>query len=116
MKRNIVQERSYSFAIRIIGLARWLGFRKEYELSGQVLRAGTGIGSNIEEALAAISRADFIAKMSIASKEARESYYWLRLLRDPGIVPSRKIQQLVDECLELVKILTSIIKSSQTRI
>jgi four helix bundle protein len=113
MKDNIIQQKSYSFAIRIVGLARWLRARKEHDLSSQVLRAGTGIGSNVEEALAAISRPDFVAKMGIASKEARESHYWLRLLRDAGIVPARQIDQLVGESLELVRILTSIVKTTQ---
>src|SRR5207245_747603 len=82
MKKSIIKEKSYAFAVRIIVLARWLRERRDYELAGQVLRAGTGIGANVEEALAGISRADFVAKMSIASKEARETHYWLRLLRD----------------------------------
>jgi four helix bundle protein len=114
MKENVIQDKSYSFAIRIITLARWLRSQKEYDLSTQVLRAGTGIGSNVEEALAAISRPEFVAKMGIASKEARESYYWLRLLRDAGVVPRRRIQTLIVECLEVVRILTAIIKTSRT--
>lgn len=114
MKDNIVQKKSYLFAVRIVGLARWLRQKREYDLSSQILRAGTGIGSNVEEALAAISRPDFVAKMGVASKEARESYYWLRLLRDAQVVPARRIEQLAGECLELVRILTSIIKTAQS--
>jgi len=113
MKPNIVQDKSYSFAIRIISVARWLRTQKEFELSSQVLRAGTGIGSNVEEALAAVSRPDFVAKMGVASKEARESYYWLRLLRDAGVLPNRKIGPLLNDCLDLVRLLTAIIKTSQ---
>ena len=82
MKESIIKEKSYAFALQIIGLARWVRERKEYEFASQVLRAGTGIGANVEEALAGVSRADFIAKMAVASKEARETHYWLRLLRD----------------------------------
>jgi four helix bundle protein len=63
--------------------------------------------------MAAVSRPDFVAKMGIASKEARESYYWLRLLRDAGVVPSRRIQPLLNECLELVRLLTAIMKTTQ---
>jgi four helix bundle protein len=114
MKENIIREKSYCFALRTITLARWLRGQKEYDLSSQMLRAGTGIGSNVEEALAAISRRDFVAKMGIASKEARESYYWLRLLRDARVVPLRRIEPLITECLEVVRILTAIIKTSQT--
>jgi len=116
MKHNLVQEKSYSFAIRILAVARWLRAKKKFDLGSQVLRAGTGIGSNVEEALAAVSRPDFVAKMGIASKEARETYYWLRLLRDASMVPHPRIQPLVDECLELVRILTAIMKTAQGKV
>jgi four helix bundle protein len=76
MKESIIKNKSYAFALRIIGLARWMRARKEFELASQVLRAGTGIGANVEEALAGVSRADFIAKMAVASKEARETHYF----------------------------------------
>ena len=113
MKSSVVQDKSYSFALRIITLAKWLREQKEFEIARQVLRAGTAIGSNVEEALAGISRADFIAKMSIASKEARETHYWLRLLRDSKIVPDTKMSKLDGESLELIRILTAIVKTSQ---
>ena len=74
MKTNVVKDKTYAFALRIVQLTHSLREQKEYELAGQVLRAGTSIGANVEEALAGISRADFVAKMSIASKEARESH------------------------------------------
>jgi four helix bundle protein len=113
MKTSIVKEKSYTFALHVIHLARWLRERREYELAGQVLRAGTSIGANIEEALAGISRPDFVAKMGLASKEARETYYWLRLLRDSKITPSEQIHSLIDDAQELLRILTSIVKTSQ---
>lgn len=112
MKTSIVKEKSYTFALNVIHLARWLRERREYELAGQVLRAGTSIGANIEEALAGISRPDFVAKMGLASKEARETYYWLRLLRDSKITPSEQIHSLIDDAQELLRILTSIVKTS----
>lgn len=115
MKESIIKDKSYAFALRIIGLARWLRERKEYELASQVLRAGTGIGANVEEALAGVSRADFVAKMAVASKEARETHYWLRLLRDSETVPTEKVRSLIDECLELVRILTAIVRTGQGR-
>jgi four helix bundle protein len=115
MKESIIKEKSYAFALRIIALARWLRERKEYELGGQLLRAGTGIGANVEEALAGVSRADFVAKMAVASKEARETHYWLRLLRDSKMVPPERIISLLDDCLELVRILTAIVKTGQGR-
>jgi len=114
MKPSLVKDKSYVFALRTIALARWLKEQKEFEIAGQVLRSGTAIGSNVEEALAGVSRADFIAKMSIASKEARETHYWLRLLPDSKIVPEAKVLPLADESLELIRMLTAIVKTSQT--
>jgi four helix bundle protein len=114
MKSSVVQDKSYAFALRTIALAKWLKEQKEFEIAGQILRSGTAIGANVEEALAGISRADFIAKMSIASKEARETHYWLRLLRDAKIAPESKITPLLNEGLELIRILTAIVKTSQT--
>jgi len=114
MKSSIVREKSYAFALRTITLAKWLKKQKEFEIAGQILRSGTAIGSNVEEALAGVSRADFIAKMSIASKEARETHYWLRLLRDSKTVPGSRIDSLQNESLELIRILTAIVKTSQT--
>lgn len=114
MKSSIVREKSYVFALRTIALAKWLKGQKEFEIAGQILRSGTAIGSNVEEALAGVSRADFVAKMSVASKEARETHYWLRLPGDSKIVPESRITPLKDECLELIRILTAIVKTSQT--
>jgi len=115
MKESIIKEKSYLFALRIIGLARWLRGQREYEMGGQVLRAGTSIGANVEEALAGVRRRDFVAKMAVASKEARETNYWLRLLRDSNIVPTARMSPLFDESLELVRILTAIVKTGQQR-
>ena len=114
MKPSLVKDKSYAFALRTIALAKWLKTQKEFEITGQVLRSGTAIGSNVEEALAGVSRADFIAKMAIASKEARETHYWLRLLRDSKLVPEAKISPLESESLELIRLLTAIVKTSQT--
>jgi four helix bundle protein len=115
MTHSIIKDKSFVFALRIIAVSRWSRDRKEYELGRQLLRAGTGIGSNVEEALAAMSRSEFVAKMSIASKEARECSYWVRLLRDSKIVPATRINHVVLECGELVKMLTSTVKTSQER-
>ena len=113
MKSNIIKEKSYAFALRIIATAKWLREHGGYELCSQLVRAGTGISANVGEASAAVSCADFVAKMAIASKEARETHYWLRLLRDSKTVPTPKITPLLDHCLELVRILTAIVKTSQ---
>ena len=114
MKSSIVKDKSYTFALRVIALAKWLREQKEFAIAAQVLRSGTSIGSNVEEGLAGISRADFIAKMSIASKEARETHYWLRLLRDSRIAPESRIAPLETESLELIRILTAIVKTCQS--
>ena len=113
MKSGLIKEKSYAFALRTIRLAHWLKEQKEFKIAGQILRSGTAIGSNIEEALAGVSRADFIAKMSIASKEARETHYWLHLLRNSQIASETRITPLGNECLELIRLLTAIVKTSQ---
>ena len=112
-KENIIRKRSYQFAIRIIKLSLWLKDHKHYETANQLLRSGTSIGANVEEALAGHSRKDFLHKMAIASKEARETNYWLRLLRDAEIITNSQSQSIIDESTELIKILTSIVKTGQ---
>jgi four helix bundle protein len=90
-----------------------LSEQKEFVISNQILKSGTSIGANVEEATAGLSKRDFIAKMAISSKEARETNYWLRLLRDSELCPSVDLSELLDESEELVKILTAIVKTSQ---
>ena len=113
MKRSIVREKSYAFALKIIQLYKEMYKTGEYTISNQLLRSGTSIGANVEEATAGQSRKDFLAKMSIASKEARETNYWLRLLRDSELYPSVDVSDLLADSDELVKILTSIVKTGQ---
>ena len=113
MKESIVKNKSYVFALNVVRLARELRQRHEFELSRQVLCSGTSIGANIEEALAGISRRDFIAKMSIASKEARETHYWLRLIQDSESIASTAVVPMLREVEELLRILTAIVKTSQ---
>jgi four helix bundle protein len=86
MAESIIRKRSFEFALVIISLYRKLQEQREYVLSKQLLRSGTSIGANVEEACAGQSRRDFLAKMSIASKEARETKYWLRLLHQSKLV------------------------------
>jgi len=109
-------EKSYDFSLMIIELYKFLTLeKKEYVLSKQLLRCGTSIGANINEAQAAISKKDFIAKVSISSKEARESKYWLMLLKDSGYIDPRKqkVKKLLEEVDSLINITTKIVKSSQ---
>jgi four helix bundle protein len=112
MTESIVKNKSYDFALRIVKLYMFLTNKKHFEIANQIVRAGTGIGANVEEALAGFSRKDFTAKMSIASKEARETHYWLRLIRDSGLVGINQVKSLISESETLVKILTSIVKTS----
>ena len=114
MTQSPTREKSYTFALRIIDVAKHLQYeKKEYVLTKQVLRSGTSIGANVEEAAAGLSRKDFAAKLSIASKEARETRYWLRLLRDSGYIDQETAGSLLVDCEELVRMLTSSVKSLQ---
>lgn len=113
MKKSLIKEKSYEFALEIIKLYKTLLKQNEYVLSKQVLKAGTSIGANVEEALAGQSRADFLSKMSIASKEARETKYWLRLLRDSEIISKTEIKSLLAESEAIASILTAIVKTTQ---
>lgn len=115
-KDNLIVGKSYQFALMVIELYKFLTDNKrEYVLSKQLLRSGTSIGANVNEAQAAISKKDFIAKMSIASKEARESKYWLLLLRDSNYIDNNKskVEALFHEIDSIIKILTSIVKTGQ---
>ncbi|RKE03465.1 four helix bundle protein [Marinifilum flexuosum] len=112
--RNIVVEKSYQFAIRIVKLCQYLNKeKKEYVLSKQLLRSGTSVGANVEEAIGGISKKDFTAKMSIAYKEARETNYWIRLLKDTDFIDEKLFKSLDNDNQELLKILYSIINSSR---
>ena len=87
--------------------------QNEFILAKQLVRSGTSIGANIEEAIAAQSRKDFISKMAISSKEARETNYWLRLIRDVNLLKDVDITNLINESEEIIKIITSIVKTSK---
>ena len=113
---NLIVKKSYDFALMIIELYKFLCKEKnEYVLSKQLLRCGTSIGANIQEAQAGISKKDFIAKMSIAAKEALETRYWINLLIDSGYISNEKekTKKVLNEIESIIKILTKIIKSSQ---
>ena len=108
--RRDLCERTFCFAIRVVRLCRLLDDKPGTPrlLSKQILRSGTSVGANVEEAQAAQSDADFLSKYSIACKEARETLYWLRLLAASEVIPEVKLHDLIGECNELVAILTSI--------
>ncbi len=109
MKESIIQKKSYVFAVRIIKLYKYLVENyKEYELSKQILRSGTSVGSNVEEAEGGQSEKDFISKMSIAYKEARETRFRLRLLYDTEFINKKMYDSLLADCEELLKIIGKI--------
>jgi four helix bundle protein len=112
MKNNVILDKSYAFALRIIKLCRHLQHEKqEFILSKQIMRSGTSIGANIEEAEGGYSRREFIAKLQISYKEIRETHYWLRLLRDSGILEDKLAKSFLTDCEELKRIIVSILKS-----
>lgn len=110
-KDNVAQQKSFAFALEIIKLYQRLVADKEFVLSKQLLRSGTSIGANIEEAVAAQSRKDFLPKMSIASKEARETRYWLRLLAHSELA-AVNVEKELEAVEELTRILIAIVKTT----
>jgi len=110
-KQNVIQTKTFAFALKVAKLCKSLRGASEYMASKQLFRSGTSIGANVEEALAAQSRRDFISKMSIALKEARESHYWLRLLQESQLVEG-DYSSRIEEVKEVIRILTSIVKTT----
>lgn len=114
MKENLLKTKSYVFAIRIVKLSQYLQEeKKEFVLSKQILRSGTGVGALLREAEFGQSRADFISKMSIALKEANETEYWLHLLKDPGFMEFNLFDSLNKDCKELIAMLVATVKTSK---
>jgi four helix bundle protein len=109
MKENIILEKSFKFGVRIILFYQYITKkRNEYEVFKQLLRSGTSVGANVEEAVGAQSRKDFLNKLSIAYKEARETRYWLRILKEARCITVKEFDSLITDCEELLKILGSI--------
>ncbi len=116
MKHNLVQDKSYKFALRIVRLYKYLSDeKKEFVMSKQLVRCGTSIGANIEEALGGVSDADFKHKLSISYKEARETGYWLKLLKDSEYIIETMFDSIFIDCDEICKILYSIIQSLKNK-
>ncbi len=117
MKASVVHQKSYAFAVRIVRLSQYLSNEKrEFVLSKQVLRSGTSIGANVEEASGGQSKRDFLSKMSIAYKEARETVYWLRLLKDTEYLTQSEFDSIHTDADELCRILSKIQTSTKTSI
>jgi four helix bundle protein len=116
IKKNIVKDKSYKFALRIIKLYKYLcDEKKEYVLSKQLLRSGTSVGANVEEAIGGISKKDFLNKMFTAYKEARETNYWINLLRDSEYIEVKAADSLQADCEEILKIIGKIISTSKLK-
>jgi four helix bundle protein len=112
--RNVVKEKSLDFAIRIVNLYKYLtDSKKEFIMSKQLLRSGTAIGALVRESEHAESKADFIHKLSVALKEANETDYWLELLYRTDYLTEKQYQSINENIIELLKLLTSIIKTSK---
>ena len=113
---NIVREKSYAFALRVVRTYRYLAAEKqEYVLSKQLLRAGTAVGANIEEAVGGQPDKDFSSKVAIAYKEACETHYWIRLLRDSDYLTLSQAGSLLADAEELLRIIGSIQKSMKSK-
>ena len=111
---NVIVSKSKAFAVRIIRLYKYLcNEKKEFVLSKQLLRSGTSIGANVKEAIRGQSKDDFAHKMNISLKEASETEYWLELLFETDYITEQQFNSIIADCTELIKILTSIIKSSR---
>ena len=116
MRDSVVKEKSYSFALRIIKVFKFLNKEQhEFVLSKQVLRSGTAVGALVKEAEHAQSKADFINKMNIALKEANETEYWLLLLKDSEYIDEKSFNSIHQDCSELIKLLASIVKTSKEK-
>jgi len=110
MKKNIIQDKSFQFAIRIVNLYKHLcDKKKEFVLSKQILRSGTSIGANIEEGIGGQTDKDFFAKVNISYKEARETVYWLKLLQATDYITQEQAESLLADAEEICKILAKII-------
>jgi len=112
MNDNVIMDKSYAFALRIIKLYKYLiAEKKEYVLSKQILRSGTSIGALVKEAEHAQSKADFLNKINVALKEANETEYWLMLLKDSKYIEEKSFDSIHEENVEIIKLLASIVKS-----
>ncbi|MBN1526948.1 MAG: four helix bundle protein [Candidatus Omnitrophica bacterium] len=115
-QRIKIEEKAFRFAKGVVELAMSLPQNEtRFVLGKQLMRSGTSIGANIEEAQGGISKSEFIHSMNIAKKEARETIYWLRLLAEFDYVNKEKVNKLIGECEELIRMLTSIVKTAQER-
>jgi four helix bundle protein len=117
MKENVVKNKSFAFAVRVVKLYQFLGEqKKEFVLSKQLLRSGTSVGAMIREAEHAESKNDFKHKMSIAQKEMNDAIYWLELLKDTNYLNKEQFESINSDAIEIIKLITAIIKSIKANI
>ncbi len=113
---GVLEDKTYSFALRIVKAHQYLIDKNEYILSKQLLRSGTSIGANCREATFAQSKQDFVSKLSIALKETNETIYWIELLHDSGYISNDSFKSIHKDGLEILKLLVSIIKTTKTNL
>lgn len=117
MTENVIKNKSFAFAIRVVKLYQFLcETKKEFILSKQLLRSGTAVGALVREAEHAESKSDFKHKMSIAQKEINECLYWLELLKETSYLTNEQFQTINADAVEIIKLLTSIVKTTKTNI
>ena len=117
MKKSVLKEKSFRFAIRIVNLYKYLcEDTKEFVLSKQILRSGTSVGAMVWEAEHSESKADFIHKLAIAQKEINETIYWLELLKETEYISSKEYESINADAVEVMKIITSSIKTSKSKL
>jgi four helix bundle protein len=116
MKENLIQQKTYDFALKIINTSKQMQMNKEFVLSRQLLKSGTSIGANVEEAIGGQSRKDFLSKISIAYKEARETKFWLRLLRDSNSIDTDHSDELIYQVDEILRIIGSIQRTTKSKL
>jgi four helix bundle protein len=116
MKENLIQQKTYDFALKIINTSKQMQMNKEFVLSRQLLKSGTSIGANVEEAIGGQSRKDFLSKISIAYKEARETKFWLRLLRDSNSIDTNHSDELIYQVDEILRIIGSIQRTTKNKL
>ena len=117
MDKNIIRNKSFDFALKIVKLSQFLSSeKKEFVLSKQVLRSGTSVGAMVREAEHAETKKDFIHKMAIAQKEINETIYWLELLKETDYITEEKFKNLSDDAVEIIKIITAILRTAKSNL
>lgn len=117
MKENVIQTKTYTFAIQVVKIVQIIRERrKEFDITKQLLRSGTSIGANVEEAIGGFSKKDFVYKLQISLKEARESNYWIRILKDTNYITDDEFEGLNSSNTEILKILTAILNTSKNEV